>query len=185
MDARLGSTDDGPVFTNAESEDLAQEYVAAAKFAAGCGYDFADVKCCHGHLLRELLAAHTRPGPYGVSLEDRSRLFREIVQAIRREASGLHLGVRISIFDLVPFARANLGEGGRGVPSISTPPSLAVRVRDEPGEPARDRPDGSAGVPPHLHARLRRSDVPRVGLRHLQGRPRVEATMVHPRLPRR
>ncbi len=116
MDARLGITDDNPMFTDAELEDLVQHYVAAARFAAGAGFDFVDVKSCHGYLLHELLSAHTRPGPYGGSLENRSRLFREIVRAIQRDVPGLHLGVRLSVFDFVPFMHPKPGEGTRGVP---------------------------------------------------------------------
>jgi 2,4-dienoyl-CoA reductase-like NADH-dependent reductase (Old Yellow Enzyme family) len=90
--------------------------VAAAGFAAESGYDFVDVKCCHGYLLHEFLSAYTRPGAYGGSFENRTRLFREIVTAIRRDVPGLHLGVRLSAFDLVPFAHPKPGEGSRGVP---------------------------------------------------------------------
>ncbi len=116
LDARLGITDDGPIFSDMELSDLVQDYVAATRFAATCGYDFVDVKCCHGYLLHELLAAHTRPGAYGGPFENRTRLFREIVRAIRQEVPGLHLGVRISIFDLVPFRHPGPEGGGRGVP---------------------------------------------------------------------
>ncbi len=116
MDATLGITDDRPIFTDGELEGLVQDYVAAARFAAGAGFDFVDVKSCHGYLLHELLSAHTRPGPYGGSLENRSRLFREIVRAIQRDAPGLHLGVRLSVFDFVPFRHPEPGEGTRGVP---------------------------------------------------------------------
>lgn len=115
-DARVGVTDDAAVFTDGELEGLAPHYVAAARFAAEAGYDFVDVKCCHGYLLHELLSAHTRPGRYGGHFENRTRLFREIVTAIRRDVPGLHLGVRLSAFDLVPFAHPEPGKGARGVP---------------------------------------------------------------------
>jgi NADPH2 dehydrogenase len=115
-DARVGVTDDAAVFTDAELEGLIPDYVAAARFAAGDGYDFVDVKCCHGYLLHEMLAAHTRPGPYGGSFENRTRLFREIVAAIRRDVPGLHIGVRLSSFDFVPFRHPREGEGTRGLP---------------------------------------------------------------------
>jgi 2,4-dienoyl-CoA reductase-like NADH-dependent reductase (Old Yellow Enzyme family) len=116
LDARQGITDDGPVFTDGELEGLIPDYVAVARFAAADGYDFVDVKCCHGYLLHELLAAHTRPGRYGGTFENRTRLFREIVAAIRRDVPGLHIGVRLSAFDLVPFRHPREGEGTRGAP---------------------------------------------------------------------
>ncbi len=126
LDTRLGITDDKPVFTDGELEDLVQDYVAAARFAAEAGFDFVDIKSCHGYLLHEFLSAHTRPGRYGGSLECRTRLFREIVRAIRRDVPGLHLGVRVSIFDSVPFMHPGTGQGTRGVP-IDFGPYLPYR----------------------------------------------------------
>ncbi|HTX55027.1 MAG TPA: hypothetical protein VMD08_16605 [Candidatus Baltobacteraceae bacterium] len=111
LDARLGITDDTPLFTDGELEALIANYAAAARFAARDGYDFVDVKCCHGYLMHELLAAHTRPGPYGGRFENRTRLFREIVAAIRRDVPGLQIGVRLSAFDLVPFRHPGAGQG--------------------------------------------------------------------------
>ncbi|MFB3817009.1 MAG: NADH:flavin oxidoreductase [Candidatus Methylomirabilales bacterium] len=116
MDPRVGVHDDGPIFTDGELADLVGDYAAAARFAADEGYDFVDVKCCHGYLLHELLSAHTRPGPYGGSFENRTRLFREIVAAIRRDAPALQIGVRLSAFDLVPFRWPRPEEGSQGVP---------------------------------------------------------------------
>jgi 2,4-dienoyl-CoA reductase-like NADH-dependent reductase (Old Yellow Enzyme family) len=115
MDARQDIVNDAPMFTDTELECLIPSYVAAARFAARDGYDFVDIKCCHGYLLHELLAAHTRPGPYGGSFENRTRLFREIVAAIRRDVPGLHLGVRLSTFDCVPFQHPGPDQG-TGVP---------------------------------------------------------------------
>ena len=46
---------------------LVDRYVAAAKLAHRLGYQFVDVKQCHRYLLGELLAAKTRPGPFGGS----------------------------------------------------------------------------------------------------------------------
>lgn len=116
IDTRFGVRDDSAIFSDAELEELVKDYVAAARFAAGAGYDFVDIKSCHGYLLHEFLSAHTRPGPYGGSLENRTRLFRTIVRAIRSEVPGLHLGVRLSAFDLVPFKHPDPGQGTRGVP---------------------------------------------------------------------
>ena len=68
----------------------------AAKIAQGAGADFVDIKHCHGYLLHEFLSAHTRPGNYGGSFENRTRILREIVAGIRAEAPGLEVGVRLS-----------------------------------------------------------------------------------------
>jgi 2,4-dienoyl-CoA reductase-like NADH-dependent reductase (Old Yellow Enzyme family) len=89
------------------------DYVVAAKLAQGAGFDFVDVKCCHGYLLHELLGAKARPGIYGGSFENRTRFFRETVAAIRAECPGLDIGVRVSIGDILPFLP---GEDRRGEP---------------------------------------------------------------------
>ena len=51
-----------------EIDDLIGDFVAAAKLAQDIGFDFVDVKACHGYLGHEFLSAFTRPGPYGGSL---------------------------------------------------------------------------------------------------------------------
>jgi 2,4-dienoyl-CoA reductase-like NADH-dependent reductase (Old Yellow Enzyme family) len=82
---------------------LIEAYVVAAKRAKAAGYDFVDIKHCHGYLGHEFLSAHTRPGPYGGSLENRTRYLREIVEGVRAEAPGLAIGIRLSAIDFVPF----------------------------------------------------------------------------------
>ncbi|HEX7513089.1 MAG TPA: NADH:flavin oxidoreductase, partial [Candidatus Methylomirabilis sp.] len=95
LDAPSGVTDDRCVLTDMELDDLVGAFVAYARFAQEAGFDFVDIKQCHGYLLHEMLSAHTRPGRYGGSFENRARLFREIVAGIRRETPGLMLGTRI------------------------------------------------------------------------------------------
>jgi NADPH2 dehydrogenase len=116
LDQRSGVADGRAVLSDTELEDLVGDFVAYAKFAHEAGFDFVDVKQCHGYLLHELLSAHTRPGRYGGSFENRTRLFREIVAGIRREAPGLMLGTRISVFDTVPFQKPPGDPGGAGEP---------------------------------------------------------------------
>lgn len=122
LDAKFGidADDDKPVLTDAEVDQLIEDFVKAAVLAQELGFDFVDIKHCHGYLLHEFLGAHTRPGPYGGSFENRTRILREIVSGIRRDAPGLEIGVRLSAFDLVPFKPdATRSEGtklGPGIP---------------------------------------------------------------------
>ena len=113
LDKKFGVTSDAQMFTDDELKRLADDYVAAARVAAEVGAGFVDIKHCHGYLLHELLAATTRPGPYGGPLENRTRLLREIVAGIRAAVPGLEIGVRLSAFDFVPF---KAGEDGTGAP---------------------------------------------------------------------
>lgn len=120
LDSRFRVTSDDQVWTDEALGDLVQDYVRAARIAADCGADFVDVKHCHGYLLHEFLGAHTRPGKYGGSFENRTRLLREIVDGIRQSGNPIQIGVRLSAFDWVPFrpdpARGRPGKLGPGIP---------------------------------------------------------------------
>jgi NADPH2 dehydrogenase len=101
------------VLTDEDLDRLAEDFVRAAVLARRAGFQFVDVKHCHGYLGHELLAAHDRPGRYGGCLENRTRFLRTIAEGIRAEAAGLRVGVRFSAFDTVPFRK---GASGRGEP---------------------------------------------------------------------
>ncbi|MEE8555686.1 MAG: NADH:flavin oxidoreductase, partial [bacterium] len=116
LDEQFGVNNDSAVMSDSELSGLVEDYVAAARFASEAGFDFVDIKHCHGYLLHEFLSAHTRPGAYGGSFENRTRLLREIVAGIRGAAPGLEIGVRLSAFDCVPFAQPPTGAPARGVP---------------------------------------------------------------------
>lgn len=118
LDARLGDAANRPLVSDRQLEEIADAYVRAARCAERAGYDFVDVKCCHGYLLHELLGARTRPGPYGGSFENRVSLPLRIVAAVRAECPGLGVGVRLSVGDVAPFAAAG---DGVGVPEVDAP----------------------------------------------------------------
>jgi NADPH2 dehydrogenase len=103
LDMKFGLPPDYPVMTDDDLRDLSRDYVAAAKLAQKAGFDFVDIKHCHGYLGHEFLSAITRVGEFGGTLENRTRFLRETVEGIRAEAPGLGIGVRLSAFDLVPY----------------------------------------------------------------------------------
>jgi 2,4-dienoyl-CoA reductase-like NADH-dependent reductase (Old Yellow Enzyme family) len=90
--------------TDGELEAIGANYVLAAEAAERAGFDFVDVKCCHGYLLHELLGAHRREGDYGGSFDNRTRLFRRIVSGIRSRCTKLDVGVRVSLVDVFPHS---------------------------------------------------------------------------------
>lgn len=106
VDRATGRTIDAayPLLDDNYLRRLVDHYVAAARLAYRIGFQFVDVKQCHRYLLSELLAARTRPGPYGGSLENRTRLARDIITAIRREVPGLVVATRLNVYDGVPPA---------------------------------------------------------------------------------
>ncbi len=93
------------VVRDEEIPGIVEHFVSAAKLAKEAGFDFVDVKMAHGYLGHEFLSAFTRPGPYGGSFENRTRFFREIVEGIQAAVPGLEIGMRLSLFDCLPFEK--------------------------------------------------------------------------------
>ena len=103
LNPKFGLEADHPVMSDDEIRELIDDFVQAAVLAQQAGFHFVDIKHCHGYLGHEFLSAYDRPGPYGGSFENRTRFLREIVAGIQQQAPGLHLGVRLSAFDWIPF----------------------------------------------------------------------------------
>src|SRR5258705_1053656 len=120
LDARVNVDDGYPVVTDSEIRQIIEDFHHAARVANDLGYDFVDIKHCHGYLGHEFLSAHTREGNYGGSFENRTRFLREVTEGIRAVAPGLQIGVRLSAFDLVAFRadpeRSISGRMGPGIP---------------------------------------------------------------------
>lgn len=109
-----------PLMSDGDIRQLIDDYVAAAKRAQRIGYQFVDLKSCHGYLGHEFLSAKTREGDFGGSLHNRTRFLREVISGIRAEAPGLRYGLRLSASDMVSFKPSPEGSAdgglGHGVP---------------------------------------------------------------------
>ena len=79
-------------------------YAKAAELALEAGFDGMDVKCCHGYLFNELLSAYNREGRYGGSLENRTRLYFNCIDAVK-EAVGdkSFVTTRLNSCDCFPY----------------------------------------------------------------------------------
>ncbi len=110
------------MFTDAEIEQLIEDYVTAATLAHRVGFDFVDVKACHGYLLHEFLSARTRPGRFGGDIEGRCRPLLSIIGRIRERLPNLQIGVRLSLFDFLPFQPG--GDIGQPMPWPTGQPYL-------------------------------------------------------------
>ncbi len=102
LDAKCGVARE-PI-SDAEITVIIRAFAAAARLAAEAGFDFVDLKHCHGYLGHEFLSARTRSGAYGGSFENRTRFLRELVAAVRDTARQIEIGLRLSAFDSIPFA---------------------------------------------------------------------------------
>ncbi|MCA9107007.1 MAG: NADH:flavin oxidoreductase [Pirellulaceae bacterium] len=99
----ISPRDDRRVLTDEQIPTLIEEFAAAARIAADVGFDFVDIKACHGYLIHEFLGARERPGGYGGELAGRARLLLEVIEAVRNRCPELGVGVRLNAFDCLPF----------------------------------------------------------------------------------
>jgi 2,4-dienoyl-CoA reductase-like NADH-dependent reductase (Old Yellow Enzyme family) len=94
---------DENIVTDEYLDTLAEKYVASALLAYEAGFDGVDVKSCHGYLFQELLSAFNRPGRYGGSFENRTRLYLDCVRAVKAAVPADFLVVtRLGAADMVP-----------------------------------------------------------------------------------
>ena len=114
LDARHGvdPADTACLLTDADVERLIDAYLAAAKDAEAAGFDMVDIKACHGYLLHEFLSARRRPGRWGGDFAGRMRLLTTLIERVKAECPRLLIGVRLSLFDVVPWHMVN----GHGEP---------------------------------------------------------------------
>lgn len=120
LDAKFPAASRAEPLNDAEIERIVEAFGTAARLAREIGFDFVDLKHCHGYLGHEFLSAYHRAGRYGGSFENRTRFLRECIEVVRARAPGLEIGVRVSAYDSVPFAPDP--ETGRGRPLQLTEP---------------------------------------------------------------
>ncbi|WP_433630709.1 NADH:flavin oxidoreductase/NADH oxidase [Halomicrococcus sp. NG-SE-24] len=97
-----------PTMTEMDRDDietLVGDFARAAEYALDAGFEIAEVHAAHGYLLHEFLspAANDREDEYGGSFENRTRLVREVVDAVREAwPDDKPVFVRISATDWLP-----------------------------------------------------------------------------------
>lgn len=93
---------DHKVVTDEYLDSLVYQYVRAAKLAEEAGFDGVDIKACHRYLMSELLSAYTREGRYGGSYENRTRLYREVIAAVKSEVK-IAVATRLGVHDGIGY----------------------------------------------------------------------------------
>jgi 2,4-dienoyl-CoA reductase-like NADH-dependent reductase (Old Yellow Enzyme family) len=151
LDRVTGATADQPLISDDELDALIERYVAAALLAQRCGFDAVDIKSCHRYLMSELLAAHTRPGRYGGSFENRARLLLAVVQRVREAAPGLLLMVRLNVYDGHPYPWGwGVSPQDPAVPDLTEPLRL-IRLLREAGVCLINVTAGNPYFTPHIN----------------------------------
>ncbi len=104
MDGKMPLDPSLPVVTDEYLDALPEKFGEAAALAKEAGFDGADVKCCHKYLFSELLSAYHRPGRYGGSFENRSRLFLDSIRAAAVHGDrNFVIASRFGAFDCIPY----------------------------------------------------------------------------------
>ncbi|MBR2884006.1 MAG: flavin oxidoreductase/NADH oxidase [Clostridia bacterium] len=92
------------IATDEYCKTIPNKYYTAAKLAEEVGFDGIDVKCCHGYLFNEFLSATEREGMYGGSLENRTRLYFECIDAVKEAVSEqTFVTTRLNACDCFPY----------------------------------------------------------------------------------
>ena len=96
--------DDSRIASDEYLDRVGEALVNGAVLAERAGFDGVDIKSCHRYLLSELLSAYDRPGRYGGTFENRTRLLRESVKgALGATATDFIVTSRLNVCDGVPY----------------------------------------------------------------------------------
>lgn len=125
---------------------IVSNFRAAARRALDAGFGVIEIHAAHGYLLHEFLSplSNTREDDYGGSLQNRARMLREVVAAVREAwPQPLPLFVRVSATDwveggwdvdeCVELARWLKGDGVDLIDTSSGGLSVQQKIALEPG----------------------------------------------------
>ena len=130
LDSRVGLDDTtvpAALLSDADIDQLVEDYITAAVHARDAGFEFVDLKHCHGYFAHELLSAYTRPGRYGGTLNNRLHFLQQVISGVRQRCPELAIAVRFSAFDFQPF---QAGPDGVGVPTTDSAYPYAFGATD-------------------------------------------------------
>jgi 2,4-dienoyl-CoA reductase-like NADH-dependent reductase (Old Yellow Enzyme family) len=113
------------ILSDDQLKSLEEDFGTAAKLAEQAGFDGVDIKACHRYLLSELLSAYERPGAYGGSFANRTRLYRNAITAAKASVSGDFIVTsRLNAYDGFPYPY------GFGVTADSADDAYGIPVPD-------------------------------------------------------
>ena len=144
-------SEDHPLISDEALDRLRDRYVDAAKLAYRCGFRAVDIKSCHRYLLSELLGAHTRPGRYGGSFENRSRMLLSVVRRVRDRVPDLDLVIRLNVYDGHPYPWGwGVDQDDPGAVDLSEPLKL-IGLLKEAGVALINVTAGNPYFTPHIN----------------------------------
>ncbi len=138
--------------TRDDIDDVIAAHADAARFAIEAGFDAVEIHLGHNYLASSFLSPliNRRDDAFGGSLENRAKVARGIVMAVRREVD--QAGTPIAV-----TAKLNMADGVRGGISIDESLITAKWLQDDGGLDAIELTAGSSLVNPMY---LFRGDAP-------------------------
>ncbi|UIO98617.1 NADH:flavin oxidoreductase/NADH oxidase [Halobaculum sp. CBA1158] len=125
-------------------EDVIDDFRAAAERALAAGFEVAEVHAAHGYLLHEFLSpvANDRDDEYGGSFENRTRLVREVTEAVREAwPDDKPVFVRLSATDWIADRESwDVEQSARLAPILAEAGADLVDVSAGGISPAQDVP---------------------------------------------
>ena len=92
------------IISDDELKRLEEDFIQGSILTRKAGFDGVDIKACHGYLISELLASHTRPGLYGGSFDNRTRFIRNIFEGARAAVpKDFMVTSRMNVYDAYPY----------------------------------------------------------------------------------
>ena len=132
---KLRPADDFCIVSDDYLQNLEETFGEAAKLAKEAGFDAVDIKSCHGYLLAELTSAYNRPGLYGGSYENRTRLLKNAIRAAKVwEDETFLVTSRLGIYDGFAWPWGfGVKEGEGNVPNLEEPIRLVSELHHDLG----------------------------------------------------
>lgn len=129
------AADDSCVVTDDYLKALEETFGTAARLAKEAGFDAIDIKSCHGYLLAELTSAYHRPGIYGGSYENRTRLLKNSIRAAKvYEDADFMVTSRLGIYDGYAYPYGfGVSEGSGLQPDLTEPVQLVKELYQKLG----------------------------------------------------
>jgi len=149
---KLRPADDSCIVTDDYLKGLEEKFGVASKMAKEAGFDAVDIKSCHGYLRAELSSAYNRPGLYGGSYENRTRLLKNGIEAAKvYEDKDFLVTARIGIYDgyAHPYG-FGVKEGEGDTPNMEEPIRLIGELHEDYGLPMVNLTLGNPYVSTHV-----------------------------------
>ena len=130
--------------TRADIEEVVAAHAAAARYAIDAGFDAVEIHLGHNYLASSFLSPliNRRTDEFGGSLENRAKVARGIVRAVRREVA------RDGSPAIAVTAKLNMADGVRGGIGIEEALQTARWLQDDGGLDALELTAGSSLLNP-------------------------------------